>query len=76
MPQDSQIRRCIKKDVGVCTLLIPPSGLGVPTRKISNADSPRQMNIQYSHVEHGARIYTEMDAPIAVSSSGIINRQV
>ncbi len=38
-----------KKDVGVCTLLTS-SGLGVPTRKISNAASPRQMNIQYSHV--------------------------
>ena len=48
-----------KKDVGVCSLLISSSGLGVPTRKISNAASPRQMNIQHSHVEHGAWIYTE-----------------
>ena len=48
-----------KKDVGVCTfahLIIRPC---VPTRKISNAASTRQMNIQYPHVKHGAWIYTE-----------------
>ena len=53
-----------KKDVGVCTLLISSSGLGVPTRKISNAASPRQMNIQYSHIKQGVWIYTKMDAPL------------
>ena len=31
-----------KKDVGVILLLTPLSGLGEPTRKISNAASPRQ----------------------------------
>ena len=52
-----------KKDVGVCSHLISSSGLGVPTRKISNAASPRQMNIQHSHVEHGAWINTENGRP-------------
>lgn len=31
-----------KKDVGVILLLIPNTGLGVPSREISNAASPRQ----------------------------------
>ena len=39
-------------------MLISLSGLGVPTGKISNAVSPRQMDIQYSHVENMAHEYT------------------
>ncbi len=41
-PATTQIRTGTKKDVGVILQLIPNTGLGVPSREISNAASPRQ----------------------------------
>ena len=48
----------IKKTWESVPMLISLSGLGVPTGKISNAVSPRQMDIQYSHVENMVHEYT------------------
>ena len=68
------IRTNTKKDVGVLLLLTSNTGLGEPTREISNAQLAHvKDDMQYSTTSKQTRmteLSSQVDAPVAVSSSG------